>query len=82
MEFGALHVTPKRPDCSGVLCRKTVWHFLRTTLTAYPGKIKKNKVRNRYFNYLVRGGRKKADLVTARKGGVFWQNLISIFHLF
>lgn len=53
MEFGAIHCTPKNPDCGSCIfnleCearRQNLQHIL-------PVKSKKVKVKNRYFNYIV-----------------------------
>jgi len=50
-------------------------------LTAYRVKIKRIRWRNRYFKLFGRVDEKKADLVTARKGGVLGKTYIN-FPLF
>lgn len=75
MEFGALQCTPKRPDCSVCPLQKDCVAFSTNNIDGLPVKIKKNKVRNRYFNYLVVVDEKKRTLLQQRKGRGIWQNL-------
>ena len=53
MEFGALHCTPKNPNC--LLCPLQVQclAFAHQTVMQRPVKLQKLKVTTRYFNYLV-----------------------------
>jgi A/G-specific adenine glycosylase len=75
MEFGALQCTPKNPDCSSCPLRKSCVAHTTNRIDGLPVKIKKNKVRNRYFNYLVLVDENKRTLLQQRKGNGIWQNL-------
>ena len=49
--------------------------YATNNIDGLPVKIKKNKVRNRYFNYLVLVDENKQTLLQQRKGKGIWQNL-------
>jgi len=75
MEFGALQCTPKNPDCGQCPLQESCVALATNTINDLPVKIKKNKVRNRYFNYLVFLDENKQTLLQQRKGSGIWQNL-------
>ena len=53
MELGALICTPKKPSCAtcplSTSCKAYAWN----RVTYFPVKVKKLKIKKRYFNYLV-----------------------------
>ena len=53
MEFGALHCTPKNPNCLLCQLQAHCLAFGRQTVMQRPIKLQKLKVNTRYFNYLV-----------------------------
>jgi len=53
MEFGALQCTISNPDCGSCPLNKECYAFTHNEVNLLPIKIKRTKVRNRYFNYLV-----------------------------
>ena len=53
MEFGALHCTPKNPNCLLCPLQAQCLAFAHQTVMQRPVKLAKLKVTNRYFNYLV-----------------------------
>ena len=53
MEFGALHCTPKNPNCLLCQLQAHCLAFGRQTVMQRPIKLQKLKVTTRYFNYLV-----------------------------
>ena len=53
MEFGALHCTPKHPNCLLCPLQAQCLAFAHQTVMQRPVKLQKNKVTTRYFNYLV-----------------------------
>ena len=53
MEFGALHCTPKNPDCLHCPLQAQCLAFDHQTVMQRPVKLQKVKVTTRYFNYLV-----------------------------
>lgn len=53
MEFGALHCTPKNPNCLLCPLQAQCLAFTNQTVMQRPVKLQKVKVTTRYFNYLV-----------------------------
>ena len=53
MEFGALHCTPKNPNCLLCPLQAQCLAFTHQTVMQRPVKLQKVKVTTRYFNYLV-----------------------------
>ena len=53
MEFGALHCTPKNPNCPLCPLQAQCLSFAHQTVMQRPVKLPKVKVTERYFNYLV-----------------------------
>ncbi|MCM4166778.1 Endonuclease III [Arenibacter antarcticus] len=75
MEFGALQCTPKNPDCIGCPLNVGCVALARDAVSILPVKIKKNKIRKRYFNYLVLVDENNSTLLQQRKGPGIWRNL-------
>jgi A/G-specific adenine glycosylase len=74
MEFGALHCTPTQPRCADCIFRNTCVAACEDTVNTFPIKSKKQKVRDRYFNYLV--VRDKQDFYLRRRTGKdIWKGL-------
>ena len=74
MEFGALHCTPKNPNC--LLCpfQAQCLAFAHQTVMQRPVKLPKVKVTTRYFNYLVIRINGSVYL-HKRNGNDIWKNL-------
>ena len=53
MEFGALHCTPKNPDCLHCPLQDQCMAFAHQTVMQRPVKLQKTKVTTRHFNYMV-----------------------------
>jgi A/G-specific adenine glycosylase len=53
MEFGAIQCTIKNPDCSSCPLQNECYALLHHEVNILPNKIKQQKIRQRYFNYLV-----------------------------
>ena len=53
MEFGAIQCAPKNPDCQDCPLNEGCIALQKNKINELPVKIKKTKIRNRYFNYLV-----------------------------
>ena len=53
MEFGALHCTPKNPNCLLCTLQAQCLAFAHQTVMQRPVKLPKVKVTTRHFNYLV-----------------------------
>ena len=76
MEFGAMICVPKRPKCN--ICPFTMEckSLKKGTVTSRPVKIKKIKVRNRYFVYTVYYDKDRELLfLKKRTAKDIWQNL-------
>lgn len=74
MEFGALQCKPKSPNCGACPLNLTCYAFKHDKVNQLPVKLKKVKVRERWFNYFVgiEGGH---ILMKQRKEGDIWQKL-------
>ena len=74
MEFGALHCTPKNPNCLLCPLQAQCLAFAHHTVTQRPVKLQKTKVTTRYFNYLVIRIKDKVYL-RKRSDNDIWKNL-------
>jgi len=74
MEFGALFCVPKNPDCPSCVFKERCEAFLTRQVDKLPVKIKKLKIRKRYFNYLV-FNMNGSLLMKERLKGDIWQGL-------
>jgi len=75
MEFGAMQCKPKSPDCSICPVQYQCIAFGENRVNQLPVKLKKTKVRNRFFNYLIIKTAKGSIYIKQRKGKGIWQNL-------
>jgi len=53
MEFGALQCTPSNPDCTVCPLMNGCLAYQNESIKSYPVKIRCQKVRDRFFNYLI-----------------------------
>jgi A/G-specific adenine glycosylase len=74
MEFGALHCTPKNPNCLLCPLQAQCLAFAHQTVMQRPVKLAKVKVTTRYFNYLVIRFEDSIYL-HKRSGNDIWRNL-------
>ena len=74
MEFGALHCTPKTPNCLLCPMQAQCLAFAHQTVMQRPVKLPKIKVTTRYFNYLVIRINNSVYL-HKRSGNDIWRNL-------
>jgi len=51
MEFGALHCTPKSPNCASCPLKENCFAYTKKIVTALPVKQKKSKQKTRFFYY-------------------------------
>jgi A/G-specific adenine glycosylase len=79
IEFGALHCTPQKPNCMFCTFQQACEAFRLGKQNQLPVKIKKVKVRKRYFDYLV-WEFDNQFLLKERQAGDIWQGLHD-FHL-
>ena len=79
MEFGAIQCVPANPYCLHCPLQDSCKGLERGAVKDLPVKLKKGKVKKRYFNYLVPvftdNNNAKHTLLTQRKGKGIWQNL-------
>lgn len=75
MEFGALQCVPKSPDCTICIFNKDCVAFNTGRVGQLPVKLKKTKVTNRYFNYLVIKDSRGFSIVQKRTSKDIWHNL-------
>lgn len=75
MEFGATQCRPKNPDCMFCPFRDSCVAYNKGTIDELPVKLKKLKVKQRYFNFLVFLTEDKQTLLEKREGKGIWQNL-------
>lgn len=74
MEFGALQCKPKSPTCNICPLQLGCYAFVNDKVNALPIKLKKLKIRKRWFNYFV-GIDKDTILTKKRKSGDVWQQM-------
>ncbi len=75
MEFGALQCVPKSPDCAICIFNKDCVAFNTGRVGQLPVKLKKTKVTNRYFNYLVVKDANGNSVIQKRTAKGIWHNL-------
>jgi A/G-specific adenine glycosylase len=73
MEFGALMCKPV-PNCSECPLAKTCHAFITKNISVLPAKLKKQKTRKRYFNYIVLNN-KNHFFIRQRKEKDIWSGL-------
>jgi A/G-specific adenine glycosylase len=75
MEFGALQCVPKNPNCSICPLQDQCLAYAVQQVKELPKKIKKLKVKQSYFHYLVLKDASGNYLFEQRKGKGIWENL-------
>ncbi|MGI9531296.1 A/G-specific adenine glycosylase [Lutimonas sp.] len=75
MEFGAMVCLPQKPKCQTCIFNHRCYAFNESKTDLLPVKIKKLKVRKRYFNYLVVDYKGEATVIRQRLKKDIWQNL-------
>lgn len=75
MEFGALQCVPKNPDCSICVFNDSCAALQKKKVNQLPVKLKKLKVRNRYFNYFMLSDAEENTLIQKRTAKGIWHNL-------
>lgn len=74
MEFGALHCTPKKPNCMYCPFSNQCYAYQNSSIDQLPEKIKKVKVTTKYLHYfIVENG--SEILISRRSGKGIWQHL-------
>ncbi|TRW26619.1 A/G-specific adenine glycosylase [Flavobacterium zepuense] len=75
MEFGALQCVPKNPNCSVCIFNRDCVAFLTGKVNQLPVKLKKTKVTNRFFNYLIIKDANGNTLINRRGDKGIWHGL-------
>lgn len=75
MEFGALQCKPQSPYCIICPLNDSCEALKAGTVDQLPVKLKKNKIKKRYFNYLVLDINSQQTVLQQRTGKGIWQNL-------
>lgn len=75
MEFGALQCKPKSPNCGQCPLVLNCFAFNKNQINNLPVKLKKGKIRERWFNYLVAANDEGYILMKQRQPGDIWQQL-------
>ncbi len=75
MEFGATHCTPKKPLCDSCVFNTSCIALKNNKVGELPVKLKKIKVRKRYFNYIVPIINNESTQLNKRPEKGIWANL-------
>jgi A/G-specific adenine glycosylase len=75
MEFGAIQCTPKKPDCKSCPLQDSCAALAQEKVLELPIKIKKGKIRKRYFNYLVGIDANNNTRLVQRSKNDIWKRL-------
>ncbi len=75
MEFGAIQCAPQKPYCLHCPLNDSCASLSANKVHLLPVKLKKTKVRNRYFNYIIPIDDHKRTVLNQRKGKGIWQHL-------
>ncbi|MFY7670535.1 A/G-specific adenine glycosylase [Tenacibaculum sp. MEBiC06402] len=75
MDFGALHCKPQNPLCNECPLASNCVAFEKDIVSELPVKLKKLKVKKRYFNYVVIITNDDKTIFTERTGKGIWQGL-------
>ncbi|CAL68514.1 A/G-specific adenine glycosylase [Christiangramia forsetii] len=75
MEFGALHCKPQKPKCEICPFNDSCLALKNDKIKELPVKLKKNKVKKRYFNYLVFNHENETTILEQRVGKGIWNGL-------
>lgn len=75
MEFGALQCVPKNPDCNNCIFNNSCAALQKKKVGELPVKLKKTKVTNRYFNYIVFLDNSNNIIINKRTEKGIWHNL-------
>jgi A/G-specific adenine glycosylase len=75
MEFGAVQCKPKNPECEICPLGNSCVAKQNNEITLLPVKLKKLKIKHRYFNFLVLISKDDRTIMEQRTGKGIWQNL-------
>lgn len=75
MEFGARHCVPRNPDCGNCIFGEICDARNMDNVNELPVKLKKQRIRKRYFNYIVFLSENNKTRMEKRSEKGIWQNL-------
>ncbi|MCG2610908.1 A/G-specific adenine glycosylase [Flavobacterium sp. SM15] len=75
MEFGALQCVPKNPSCGNCILNESCFALKHKKVNELPVKLKKTKVVQRYFNYVIIKDGNGNSVVQKRTAKGIWHNL-------
>jgi len=75
MEFGALHCKPQNPKCDSCPFNDKCLALKNNSIKELPVKLKKTKIKKRYFNYLVFNLEDDKTILEQRTGKGIWNGL-------
>lgn len=75
MEFGARQCKPQSPNCEVCPLKTSCVALQLNKVTTLPVKLKKTKVRKRYFNFIVFVSNNGETIIEQRTQKGIWQNL-------
>ncbi|MDX1472201.1 MAG: NUDIX domain-containing protein, partial [Flavobacteriaceae bacterium] len=75
MEFGAVQCKPASPNCDICPLKLDCFAYKNQTVSELPIKIKKTKIKKRYFNYLVILDEDQKTLIEQRTENGIWKNM-------
>jgi A/G-specific adenine glycosylase len=79
MEFGSQYCKPNNPDCENCILNAKCYAFKTNKVAHFPIKLKKTKIRTRFFNYVVLVDKNQNILIHKRKEGDIWQSLYEFY---
>ncbi len=78
MEFGARYCKPTNPDCENCVLNSKCLAYSFNKVTQLPVKLKKIKIKDRYFNYFLLVDKNKNVIVHQRNKKDIWQGLFEL----
>lgn len=75
MEFGALQCVPKNPNCDICIFNDSCAALQKKKVAELPVKLKKTKVTDKFFNYLIFLDDSETTLINKRTEKGIWHNL-------
>ncbi len=75
MEFGALQCKPQSPLCNTCPLSASCLALKNNKISMLPVKLKKGKIKKRYFNYLVFQSEENKTILEKRSGKGIWEGL-------
>lgn len=75
MEFGAKYCVPQTPHCINCIFNDNCLAFAKGKVAQLPVKLKKTKIRIRYFNYIVACTEDQKTIIRQRLQKGIWQKL-------